>query len=106
MSDSHKRRLLHNAIDCVVHASGDKNLPIYFTSSNPDTVRYLLNDSPYAEKNNPPVRVVGIEDFNRVNIDRKINTYKFEPQDFYSVFVDILLLANSKCVSHGQGGKH
>ena len=105
MSPNHKRHLIQNAIDCVVHISGNKNLPIYFTSDNAESVSYLLNDSPYSHKNNPPVKVVGVEDFNRINLDFKYNVFKGQPKDFYSIFVDLLMFANSKCVSHGVGGK-
>lgn len=104
MSLNHKKHLIQNAIDCVVHISGNKNLPIYFTSDNAESVSYLLNDSPYSQKNNPPVKVVGVEDFNRINLDVKVNVYKGQPKDFYSIFVDLLMFANSKCVSHGVGG--
>jgi len=104
MSDEHKKHLLHNAVDCVVHKSGIKNMPIYITSDKWKMVKYLLHDSPYAEKNNPPVRIVGIEDINRENIDEGIDFLRRTPQEFYSIFVDMLIFSHSKCVSFGQGG--
>lgn len=67
-------------------------------------VRYLLNGSPYSQKKNPSVRVIGLEDLNRQNLDVKLDYLSRTPQEFYSVFVDMLILSNSKCVSYGQGG--
>lgn len=100
----HKQNLLHNAVDCVVHESGISDMPIYVTSDKWKSVKYLLDDSPYSQKNNPPVRVVGFEDLNRENIDEGIDFLSRTPREFYSVFVDMLLLSHSKCVSYGQGG--
>ena len=105
MSEDHKRYILHNSIDCVVHKVGTKDLPVYFTSDKVNNVKYLLNESPYAAQNNPPVKVVGIENLNRDNIDEGVDYSIKKPQDFYSVFVDMLIFAHSRCVSYGQGGK-
>ena len=105
MSEEHKQHILHNSIDCVVHKSGVKDLPVYFTSDKVKNLQYLLHKSPYAAINNPPVKVVGIEDLNRDNIDEGVDYSVRKPEEFYSVFVDMLIFAHSRCVSYGQGGK-
>lgn len=104
MTPIHKHHILHNSIHCVVHKSGQKDLPVYFTSDKVQNLYYLLNESPYAAQNNPPVKVVGIENLNRDNIDEGVDYSIKKPQDFYSVFVDMLIFAHSRCVSYGQGG--
>ena len=72
-------------------------MPIYFTSKGLKYLKYMLDGSPYSQKNNPTVRVVGVEDLNRENLEVKIDYLSITPQDFYYVFVDML-------ISHGQGG--
>lgn len=95
---------MHRAIDCAVQAvGGDINVPIYFAASNSNFVKYMLNDSPYAQSRSPPVRVLGLDNVVRVHSDKSILGYN-DPRDLYPAFVDLWLLKYSKCVAHGHLG--
>jgi len=100
MSDDLRTTILDNSVSCVVHATGSKDMPVYFTSDKDQNVAYMLHQSRYAY--NQETQVIGIESMFRKNLDEEYEGY--EPEDFYPVFVDLYLMANSKCVSYGQGG--
>lgn len=92
----------HRAIDCAVQAAGgDKTVPIYFAASKTKFVKYILNDSPYAQSRNPPVKVVGIDNVPRIHSDKSFLGYD-NPRDLYPAFIDLWLLKKSKCVAFGH----
>lgn len=94
----------HRAIDCAYKASGqDKNIPIYFAASKSKFVKYILNDSPYAQSNKPAVKVVGLDNVQRIHSDKSFLGYG-NPRDLYPAFIDLWMMKESLCVSHGHLG--
>ena len=100
---------IHNAIQCAVEKGDNKSYPVYFTSSHSKNVKYVLRDSPFAADRNPPVKVLG-------NVGKRIHSeypgspgknYDYEehaPTELYPIFIDLWLMAYSKCVAFGSLG--
>ena len=94
----------HRAIECAVHAAGDnKDLPIYFASSQTQYVKYILNDSPFSQSKKSPVKVIGLDNTTRLHSDKSALGYS-DPATLYPAFVDLWLMKYSKCVSYGHLG--
>ena len=73
--------------------------PVYFASDSKvavDTVRK------YANQENRSI--VTFESEEALHIDRTDDWEARPASDFYSVFVDLFMMANGRCVTYGQGG--
>jgi len=95
-----KQQLIHLAINAANCASafhpGD---PVYFASDSKSAVDAVKQ---YAKTENRPISVLDGDE--ALHIDKFSPENRTPPSDFYSVFVDLLLMANGNCVTYGQGG--
>ena len=96
------------ALQCALQQAGEsrQQQPIYFASDSRNTTLRALE---YGRKNH--VSVVARTDQEPIHLDRgrsflaNSNDWKSRPaSDFYGVFVDLFLLADSRCVIYGAGG--
>jgi len=99
---------INNAIQCAVEKGNNMSMPCYFTSSNARNVKYVLQDSPFASNRNPPVKVIGIES-QRIHSEHPGSNDYYEQQDhdpseLYPIFIDLWIMAYSKCVAFGNLG--
>lgn len=86
-----------NAVNCAsVFRPGG---PVYFASDSKIAVDAVKK---YGETKNRSISV--LEGDEPLHIDKYGPENPRSPSDFYSVFVDLLLMANGRCVTYGQGG--
>ena len=99
MTNQRVTNILDNSIDCVIHESGDRSMPVYFTSDGANHVDYMIHKE-------SPIKIVGLLNMTRLHSDElAITTWEnTDPKHLYPVYVDLWLMRNSKCVSYGQGG--
>ncbi|MGH3053372.1 MAG: hypothetical protein ACRDL7_00150 [Gaiellaceae bacterium] len=100
-----------NAINCA--ASLAPGLPVYFASDSNDTVSHVLREydasldgvSHHHEDNTSlaPLCVVGLEGEEPLHIDY-IGFAGKNATEFYSGFVDLLVMGSGRCVAYGMGG--
>ena len=90
------RRAAITAVNCasVLRPSG----PIYFASDSKVAVDTVRN---YGIKNNRSI-VTFDNPEDGLHIDRTDDWESRPASDFYSVFVDLYLMANGRCVAYGQ----
>ena len=96
----HQRRkaaltdLAINAVECA--SEFRPGGPVYFASDSSFAVATVEK---YGMENNRSISVLkGPEP---LHLDKEVSR---PPSDFYSIFVDLLLMAEGRCVSYGQGG--
>jgi len=125
MLDEKTEYEIHNAIQCAVEKGNNMTMPVYFTSSSSQNVKYVLKESPFAPNRNPPVKVVGIESTRihsefptenyygqqlstRIHSESSTENYYDQQQhnasELYPIFVDLWIMARSKCVAFGKLG--
>jgi hypothetical protein len=100
-----QRIVSRNAVECasMLRPGG----PIYFASDSQIAVEAIQM---YALEKKRPVVVVqhpkGLIHLDRVyNVTKNpTSTQNVTIADLYSIFVDLLLMANGHCISHGDGG--
>lgn len=102
-SKKHKRtkaKLKHLAVNAVNCASVFRpGGPVYFASDSEVAVKTVKQ---YAKKNKLSISVLDGDE--PLHIDKFGPENPKPPSAFYSVFVDLLLMANGNCVTFGQGG--
>mmetsp|Transcript_22196 Transcript_22196/g.32767 ORF Transcript_22196/g.32767 Transcript_22196/m.32767 type:complete len:453 (+) Transcript_22196:119-1477(+) len=86
-----------NAINCASQLRPGG--PIYFAS---DSLLALATAREYAKNN--LYSVVTIENQEPLHLDKAGNWSERKPSDFYSIFVDLYLMAMGRCLTFGQGG--
>lgn len=87
-----------NALNCAsVLQPGD---PVYFAS---DSHVAVLSASEMASTTNRKI-VVFDDEKEALHLDKKGQWKSGNISDFYPTFVDLLVMAESKCISHGVGG--
>mmetsp|Transcript_2643 Transcript_2643/g.4112 ORF Transcript_2643/g.4112 Transcript_2643/m.4112 type:complete len:542 (-) Transcript_2643:238-1863(-) len=88
-----------NAINCAYWLN--PGAPIYFASDSHDIVKYIVEDSPFAN-NTMGFPVVGlVTTVEPLHLDTPQN---HACSDFYSAFEESWILGQSSCVSVGMGG--
>jgi hypothetical protein len=94
--DTH-RLLAINAANCAskLRPGG----PVYFASDSKVAVDAVKD---YATEYNYPISV--LESDEALHIDKFSKDDQRSPSEFYSIFVDLLLMAEGQCVSYGKGG--
>jgi hypothetical protein len=97
--------MVHTGINCATELK--PGWPIYFASDSSNASRSALT---YGRSKNATI-VARIADTEPLHLDRGIEFLKrtdswknLSSSAFYDVFVDLYLLANSRCVTHGKGG--
>lgn len=86
-----------NAINCASQLRPGG--PIFFAS---DSLLALATARDYAKNNS--FSIVTIENQEPLHLDKAENLTERNPSDFYSIFVDLYLMAMGRCLSFGQGG--
>lgn len=87
-----------NALNCAsVLQPGD---PVYFAS---DSHVAVLSASEMASTTNRKI-VVFDDEKEALHLDKRGHWKSGNVSDFYPTFVDLLVMAESKCISHGVGG--
>ncbi len=87
-----------NALNCASYLQpGD---PIYFAS---DSRVAVLSASAMAASTNRKI-VVFNDEKEALHLDKKFQWKSGNISDFYPTFVDLLVMAESKCLTHGLGG--
>jgi hypothetical protein len=95
----HIRRASVNAINCASHLRPAAGGPIYFASDSREATQGMER---IARKQPGKAAVVTIvPETEALHLDKAAST---RPWDYYNIFVDLYLLANANCISHGQGG--
>ena len=94
-----------NAVDCAAQLLPAK--PIFFASDSRKVTGFAIE---YGTVRVGRI-VANINDSNPLHLDRGTNFFapmdlisNRNASDFYSVFVDLFLLGNARCVTHGIGG--
>jgi hypothetical protein len=101
---SSNRAMVHSGINCATTLK--PGWPIYFASDSRNASRSALK---YGRSKNATI-VARIADTEPLHLDRGIEFLKrgaggwknLSSSAFYDVFVDLYLLANSRCVAHGM----
>lgn len=107
MTDKLRKRTVERSINCALSIQGENdawaqsNL-IYLSSDKSANVDFALHESKFSKKDSP-VKVVGLEDACRKNLDQFHANYS-RPDLMYPIFVDMWLMRESTCVSYGEGG--
>jgi hypothetical protein len=98
-------KMIDNSLNCASNL--EPGWSIYFTSDSTNATVHAIN---YGRSRNATV-VSGIAEKEPLHLDRGNEFLKLSdgsrnntPAGFYTVFVDLYLLANSRCVSYGLGG--
>jgi hypothetical protein len=73
--------------------------PVYFASDSKIAVDAVRN---YARTGNHSI--VTFDSPEALHLDQTEDWESRPPSDFYSVFVDLYLMSNGRCVTYGQGG--
>jgi hypothetical protein len=86
-----------NAVNCAskLRPGG----PVYFASDSNKAVESVKT---YAREGN--YAVVTFDSPEALHLDKTEDWKSRPPSDFYSIFVDLYLMANGRCVTYGQGG--
>jgi len=93
-----------NALDCVTKL--ESNLPVFFVSDSHVYTDFMISktDVILPATNGKPVSIRGkMHAEEPLHIDKDDGWPGSKPQDFYSVFEDLLIMGGSKCVAHGIG---
>ncbi len=87
-------------------------MSIYFATDTNKLTQYIIHESSVvsnfnanANENNASTKIVSRPDYSNkqsLHIDTKINGNS--PETFYQVFIDLWMLAHTKCMSYGLGG--
>merc|ERR1712086_376658 len=93
--------LATNAVNCAGYVSPTG--PIYFASDSHDAVRYIVNESPFAQPGSGIVVSGNVQEEEPLHLDTP-DFKKHKCDAFNSVFEDLLILGSSKCVVVGCGG--
>jgi hypothetical protein len=93
-----------HAVECA--AALRPNVPIYFASDSKvaiDTIRDYFVTSRH--DGNQPTVITSADDKEKeaLHIDKETD-WETKPSDYYATFVDLLMMANARCLSYGQGG--
>jgi hypothetical protein len=89
------RRASVNAINCASHLRPGG--PIYFASDSREATKGVER---WQKQQDKPVVMI-VPDAESLHLDKAASQ---RPSDYYNIFVDLYLLANADCISHGQGG--
>jgi hypothetical protein len=84
-----------NAINCASQLRPGG--PIYFASDSREATKSM--ERWRKEQGKPVVTIV--HETEALHLDKAASQ---RPSDYYNIFVDLYLLANADCISHGQGG--
>lgn len=87
-----------NAINCASRLF--QGSPVFFASDSHKSVIYARK---YAEEFNRHI-VVFDNEKEALHLDKKVQWKSGNVSDFYPTFVDLLIMAEAKCMSHGVGG--
>jgi len=87
-----------NAINCASQTL--PGAPVFFTSDSHTSVIYARK---YAEEFNRQIAVFD-DGKEALHLDKKVQWKSGNVSDFYPTFVDLLIMAEAKCMSHGVGG--
>jgi hypothetical protein len=97
--------MVHNGVNCATKLK--PGWPVYFASDSSNASRSALT---YGRSKNATI-VARIADTEPLHLDRGVEFLNLadgwknlNASAFYDVFVDLYLLANSRCVTHGIGG--
>jgi hypothetical protein len=97
--------MIRNGVNCATQLK--PGWPIYFASDSSKTTRFALR---YGRSKNGTI-AARIADTEPLHLDRGIGFLQssdgwknLSASAFYDVFVDLYLLAGSRCVAHGIGG--
>jgi hypothetical protein len=89
------RRASVNAIDCASQLRPGG--PIYFASDSRDATKDVER---WRKQQGKPIVTI-VPETEALHLDKATSQ---RPSDYYNIFVDLYLLANADCISHGQGG--
>jgi hypothetical protein len=99
---SQLKRMAIHALECAFQLR--PGVPVYFASDSKMAVDAVRE---YAQKETNQRRsiVTFSEEVEKdaLHIDKPIDI-ESSPSDYYSTFVDLLLMANGRCLTYGQGG--
>jgi hypothetical protein len=96
-----------NAVNCASHLQPPPGQPIYFASdsaiamdavrrySTEHTLPIVTYEQPLTADGTPPINL---------HIEKTADWEQRQPSDFYSTFVDFLVLGSGKCIAYGGGG--
>ncbi|KAL3921108.1 MAG: hypothetical protein SGILL_002925, partial [Bacillariaceae sp.] len=97
------KQFAFHAVDCA--SKVNPGVPVYFASDSKvavDAVREV-----FGTKRTSGMTVVTFSDNNAeeeaLHLDKETD-WDTQPSDYYATFVDLLLMANGRCVTYGQGG--
>jgi hypothetical protein len=103
ISETTLKRFAIHAVECA--SSINPGVPIYFASDSKvaiDTIReYAKPRGSFAGR--PIVTFDGEPEKEALHLD-KATDWASQPSDYYATFVDLLTMADGRCVSYGQGG--
>jgi hypothetical protein len=85
-------------INCANNLLPDS--PIYFAS---DTQSAVIAATEYARMNSLPVTSLEFES-NPLHLDKDLDWTRRQPIEYDATFVDLLMLANSRCIAYSNGG--
>lgn len=95
------KRFAFHAVDCA--ASMNPGVPIYFASDSKVAVDAVRE---YGTRHRDKA-IVTLSDKDTekeaLHLDKPTD-FETEPSDFYATFVDLLMMANARCLTYGQGG--
>ena len=107
--------LSDNAINCAMQAMPEAR-QVYFASDSNEAAQYLLHESAWSRAHKGNVTTLNVTNIQndipkvvaRLDIEEEPVHFdsglKREPSAFYATFVDLWIMAHSKCISHGAGG--
>eukprot|EP00934_Nitzschia_sp_Nitz4_P005259 Nitzschia sp. Nitz4//scaffold9_size221794//195908//196897//NITZ4_001381-RA/size221794-exonerate_protein2genome-gene-0.25-mRNA-1//1//CDS//3329561106//5249//frame0 len=91
------RKYALNAVACASELKPGG--PVYLASDSRDAVEAMKQ---YAREGNRSI--VSWDGDEALHVDKFSSWNAPPPSSFYSVFVDLLIMANSRCTAYGQGG--
>ena len=81
----------------------EKNFPVYFASDSPTATQVVRNNNTthyYDTTNTTPISIItSPEETSPLHLE-----YEGAIEDYYSIFVDLLVMGQSICQLYGQGG--
>jgi hypothetical protein len=91
-------RVAVNAVNCASELKpGGK---VFFAADNKVAIDYVRE---YASKQNLPIVSLSHED-EPLHLDKAANWSQRVPSDYYSTFIDLFLLGQSRCLAYSNGG--
>jgi hypothetical protein len=103
-SEKTLKRFAIHAVECA--SSLSPGVPIYFASDSKvavDTVREYGNARGSLTSRPIIITFAGETEKEALHLDKPTD-WATQPSDYYATFVDLLMMANGRCISYGQGG--